>query len=65
MYWQARHDNRHQQSKDLYPPWAHGFTESDKRAFGNGRTANGRGAIQRERLFILQSGEEAAKSTVV
>jgi len=61
----VRYDIRYQQSKNLYPPRLHGFTESGKRAFSNGRTTDGRGTVQRERLFILQPGAEAAESAVV
>ena len=65
MYWQARHDNRHKQSTDIYPSRIHGYEESDKRAVGNGGAGNGRGTVQRERIFVLQPGAEAAEGAVV
>ena len=63
--WGARYDIRHQQGKDFYPSRLYGFEESGKRSVGNDRAANGRGAVQRERIPILQPGAEAAEGAVV
>jgi len=63
--WEARYDIRPKRSKNIYKTGLHRLEEGVERSYGDSPGRDETGSVQRERLHVLQQGQEIVESGVL